>query len=260
VSGKKAGLSKPVLGEKKGANVSRTPSLPGKSTGLWAGKDPYGPSSPESQQVTCAKNKTIYDLPSVDAHAAKPAPMRAVARKLAGVASSSSFAGNRVNRPNKKIAIAVFQDPLLALSSSSHHQAEEKGTPASLSRTSRNTLARRMTESPLAEVTQAYTGSGRFQASPVPILSRRLLSRGGAASENNSMDSVLSLDSPNVSGISGPYIPLRGNADEDQSRDRPTLALVLLARAVQPLLTMTKSRPLLFRLVHYLIKTCRIYN
>jgi hypothetical protein len=100
---------------------------------LWGGKKPFSDASPEKPLLKSSAAKDIYSLPGVVA--AKPSttkPLRDVQPKRTG--------GAYVNRPNKAIftsAVAVAD-----------RRVQE------------------LTESPLADVTQAYTGRGGFAHSP----------------------------------------------------------------------------------------------
>jgi hypothetical protein len=131
IAAQKAKSTKPgVLGTK----ANQQPII---ARDLWGGKKPFSDTSPEKPLLKSSTAKDIYSLPGVIA--AKPTvtkkPLRDVQPKRMG--------GAHVNRPNKAPTTIAA-----AAAAAADRRVQE------------------LTESPLADVTQAYTGRGGFAHSP----------------------------------------------------------------------------------------------
>ena len=193
---------------------------------LWAGKQPFSLASPES--CTCPKSassaKSIYDLPSVPPQFAVRADVGTGRGAQYRRAVPAAAGEERISRPNKAKkgpagTISIFKDGMDQSSEKSSTLSLDAASSATLSSSETNSqrldvqcyelaagpkvppysppadsLARAFTESPLAEVTQAYTGMGHFQTSPVPITSaRKGIAPGSTNGARNRMDYLDSL-------------------------------------------------------------------
>lgn len=154
---------------------------------LWQGKQPFAPASPglDDFQLTCSvntgskgKQRSIYDLPSV-------APMQDVHPGYTCESNNSArpnIGAVRVSRPNKArqpsalqkscgATFAIYQDvqqphligpPLSGPQNAEFFTAARYLPAATVATPDTDRLARQLTESPLADVTRAYTGNGGF--------------------------------------------------------------------------------------------------
>ena len=235
-SGKRVG---PIRSEKKpgskmvfkGRDANR-PLPSDQADMLWTGKQPFSVASPES--CTCAKTassvKSIYELPSVPSRSTSTASstgLRTIQPKKTSSVSGTITTG-RVSRPNKvKTSLKGFSiykdelDPAVEQASktfnavtimpasttisntpsfrSDNTLVDTAPTPLSCLRSNR--LVRELTESPLAEVTQAYTGIGKFQISPIPLITARHQGLKSSSRDFQNRVDGLCLDSPKVSHL-----------------------------------------------------------
>lgn len=165
---------------------------------LWKGKQPFEFASPEKTSIgktssrTTISTKYIYDLPGVEAskHVTSSSASQHSCRPTLSRPIGSNMAISKPNKKNKPMplkrsgAFEIFKDdtakqdifavPRTMASSSSRPvnrpvdiltQTQNLGSPVSSVQAS-DRRAKELTESPLADVTLAYTGHGRFSNSP----------------------------------------------------------------------------------------------
>lgn len=160
-------VKSPRLFEDASDNKPLSSSYQSELPDIWAGRRPFEIASPENEyrKAANAKFESIYDMQGVKASlpSREPPPQFPVPR-------CDYRKANKPKPKRKRECLAIYRDPLPSFLSNS--QANENVSTPKCNRRSglddaRDAAAierrmRDLTESPLADVTEAYTGKGTF--------------------------------------------------------------------------------------------------